>query len=107
MATYKELTQQIEALRAQAEAARRDEISGVVSDIRAKMIEYDLTVEDIAPRRAGQTFRRSPGAGVGSVPAKYRHPVTGETWTGRGKMPKWLAAEVGEGKSRDAFLIVA
>ena len=34
------------------------------------------------------------------VPAKYRNPVTGETWTGRGKAPLWIV-----GKERETFLI--
>jgi DNA-binding protein H-NS len=41
-----------------------------------------------------------------TVAAKYRHPRTGETWTGRGKMPKWLQAEVNTGKRKEDFLIV-
>ena len=40
-----------------------------------------------------------------TVPAKYRHPVTGETWSGRGKPPKWLAAEMGKGKKASDFAI--
>jgi DNA-binding protein H-NS len=34
------------------------------------------------------------------VPAKYRSAETGETWTGRGRAPLWLA-----GKNKDDFLI--
>jgi DNA-binding protein H-NS len=37
----------------------------------------------------------------GPQPAKYRHPVTGATWSGRGPAPAWLAAE----KDRTKFLI--
>lgn len=25
-----------------------------------------------------------------AVPARYRNPLTGETWSGRGRQPKWL-----------------
>ena len=41
MATYKELKAQAEALLKQAEAARRAEIASVVTEIRARMKEYD------------------------------------------------------------------
>lgn len=34
------------------------------------------------------------------VAPKYRDPVSGQTWTGRGKPPAWIA-----GKDRDQFLI--
>ncbi|WP_370655812.1 H-NS histone family protein, partial [Paracraurococcus lichenis] len=36
----------------------------------------------------------------------YRGP-NGETWSGRGRLPKWLHAAEAEGKSRDSFLIRA
>jgi DNA-binding protein H-NS len=38
------------------------------------------------------------------VPAKYRGP-DGETWTGRGKQPRWLAALVATGRTPAEFLI--
>ena len=38
------------------------------------------------------------------VAAKYRGP-DGETWAGRGAMPRWMAAAVKEGKKREDFLI--
>ena len=39
------------------------------------------------------------------VAPKYRHPKTGEEWSGRGGMVKWLAAEIKAGKKKDDFLI--
>ncbi|NCY12586.1 MAG: H-NS histone family protein, partial [Burkholderiaceae bacterium] len=36
----------------------------------------------------------------GKVAPKYKNPATGETWTGRGKAPKWIA-----GKDRSKFAI--
>ena len=39
------------------------------------------------------------------VAAKYRHPKTGETWSGRGGVASWLAAEIKGGKKREDFLI--
>ena len=38
------------------------------------------------------------------VPAKYRGPG-GETWAGRGAMPRWLAAAIKEGKKKEDFVI--
>ena len=34
---------------------------------------------------------------------KYRDPVTGNTWTGRGKKPRWLTDQLDAGKSLDDF----
>ncbi|SDY62090.1 DNA-binding protein H-NS [Lysobacter sp. yr284] len=43
---------------------------------------------------------------LGKVAPKYRNPAnTGETWTGRGKQPRWLAAYTAQGKKLDDFLI--
>jgi DNA-binding protein H-NS len=40
------------------------------------------------------------------VPAKYRNPENDrETWSGRGKQPRWLAAELRSGKRLTDFLI--
>ena len=40
------------------------------------------------------------------VLAKYRNPRNlRETWAGRGKQPRWLAAQLRSGKKLDQFLI--
>ena len=39
-----------------------------------------------------------------SVPPKYRGP-NGETWTGRGLPPRWLAALIAAGAAKESFLI--
>jgi len=40
------------------------------------------------------------------VLAKYRNPQNPkETWTGRGKQPRWLAAQLRSGKELGQFLI--
>jgi DNA-binding protein H-NS len=39
------------------------------------------------------------------VAPKYRHPKTGETWSGRGGTAGWLAREIKAGKKREDFLI--
>ena len=33
-----------------------------------------------------------------------RNPDTGETWSGRGRMPKWMALAQERGRSREEFL---
>ena len=40
------------------------------------------------------------------VPPKYRNPDRpSETWSGRGKQPRWLIAQLGAGKRIDDFRI--
>lgn len=100
MTSYKELLKQREALEQQISEARKRELSDAVSQVRALVAEFGLTAQDVFPsgRAAGKSGRSST-AGTKVAP-KYRNPATGETWTGRGKAPKWIQNE-----SREKFAI--
>jgi len=98
MATYKELKAQAEALLQQAEAARRNEIATVVTEIQARMKEYGITLEDL---KGGAKKTKARAA----VAVKYRNPTTGESWSGRGRAPRWLADELAKGRAKNEFLI--
>ena len=94
MSSYKELLAQREQLDKQIkEAVAREKADGIA---KAKLIieQYDLSASDLFSRKAGG---KSAG---GKVAPKYRNPATGETWTGRGKAPKWI-----DGRDRSSFLI--
>ncbi len=48
---------------------------------------------------------RKPSSQKGAkVAAKYRGP-NGETWSGRGLMPRWMATLVAEGKAKESFAV--
>lgn len=51
------------------------------------------------------TAGRSRSVKGSKVAPKYRHPKTGETWSGRGGVAGWLAREIKSGKKREDFLI--
>jgi DNA-binding protein H-NS len=95
--TYKELLQQREALEQAIAAARKNEISNALSKVRELVAEYGLTPQDIFPGRGAKSASTKV---VSKVAAKYRDPATGQTWTGRGKAPKWI-----EGRDREPFVI--
>lgn len=97
MATLKELKAQMAALEAQAAAARAAEFEEVLADIRAKVVDYGFTERDIFGRRRGARAMSSTGV----VPARYRDPKTGATWSGRGRAPGWIK----DAKNRERFLI--
>lgn len=89
MNSYKELLKQKEALEQQIHEARSRELSDAVARVRSLVAEYEMTAEDVfPPARAA----RSTGSGAKVAP-KYRDPNTGQTWTGRGKAPKWIQNE--------------
>lgn len=100
MTSYKELLKQREALEQQISEARRRELSDAVAQVRSLVSEFGLTPQDVFPagKGAGKTGRSSM-AGTKVAP-KYRNPTTGETWTGRGKAPKWIQNE-----NREKFAI--
>ncbi|MDA8444655.1 H-NS histone family protein [Paracidovorax valerianellae] len=93
--SYKDLLKQREELEQQISEARRRELSDAINQVRNLVAEYGLTAQDVFP--AGRA--RSASAGVKVAP-KYRDPATGQTWTGRGKAPKWI-----QNQDREQFAI--
>src|SRR3546814_16992484 len=77
------------------------------------MREYDITPEDItaaySKKATRPTARKSPATSGTTakrvVPANYRHPDTGENWTGRGKAHRWIVPDAAEGKAPARLLI--
>ncbi len=112
--------QQLTALIAAAEARRRDKLEDAKSALRAEMerraAELGIAPGDVfstagqqapAEQRAAKngTRARKPRDDIGTKrAAKYRGP-NGEEWSGRGRMPNWLAALEAEGRGREEFLI--
>lgn len=100
MATYSELVSQAQALMAQAEQVRKQELAQVIADIKAKMKEYGITVEDL-----GGLSGRKASAGKSKSVAKYCGP-NGELWSGGpGRKPDWVKAALAEGKDIESFRI--
>ena len=95
MATYKELLQRRQVLDNEIDQARQHELSDAIGRARALVEEYELTATDVFG--SGRKGRGQPGR---KVPPKFRNPETNDTWTGRGRQPKWI-----QGKNTDDFLI--
>lgn len=112
-ASYSVLKKQIEKeilkLQKQARALQTRRRGPVITEIIRSMREYEITPEDIATefaKRATPAAAKTADDGPKrTVSPKYRHPKTQETWTGRGKAPRWLTAAEAEGRSREEFLI--
>lgn len=102
MATYKQLLAEKEKIEAQIAEVRATEVAGVIEKIRALMVVFSLTADDLQPRRRrGRPASSDKTAATlrAGLPPKYQDPKTGATWSGRGRAPAWL------GKNRDKFLI--
>ncbi|KND56517.1 DNA-binding protein H-NS [Candidatus Paraburkholderia kirkii] len=98
MPSYKELLAQRESLERQIEEAKSREYAEVLNEIKQKMADYGITLQELAGSRGAKASKASRSRS--SVAPKYRDPESGSTWSGRGKPPKWIA-----GQDRDSFLI--
>jgi DNA-binding protein H-NS len=96
MTTVAQLLAQKAALEAQIDAARKAENSEAIAQVKALVAEHGLTQQDIF----GGAKRGRKASG--SVAPKYKDPISGATWSGRGKAPKWI-----DEKEKLNYLIVS
>ncbi len=109
-----EIQTQIEKLQKQANDIKAKEFDRTVQEILAKMQAFGIT-----PKHLADAGKQKPKAGGrpkagGTVKAKklvktvvepkFRGP-NAETWSGRGLTPKWLAALIAEGRTKEEFAI--
>lgn len=111
--SYTQILQQIEHLKAEAEAVRRKEVEGVVARIKEAIAVYGLTAEDLGLavssaagargarnanlKKARQGGRPASGA-TSAATVRYRDEA-GNTWGGRGPRPRWLRNALASGKT--------
>lgn len=110
MATLSAIQKQIADLEKQAAAIQKSEVGAATAKIKELMGKYHLTASDLGlPSAAGRkstklgVAKRKPVARKTAGIPKFRDPKTGQTWTGNGKAPGWIAGA----KNRDKFLINA
>ena len=129
MSTYRDIQVQIEELQRKAAQARKEETASAIRDIKKKIAELGLTAADLgldaapavrAPKAGGKIAARIAAKAASAeakgarkkrrstagrkVAPKYQGPA-GELWTGRGRQPNWVVAELGNGRSLDDLLI--
>jgi DNA-binding protein H-NS len=55
-----------------------------------------------------ELFGRGRGGSRGKVAVKYRDPSnSANTWTGRGRMPRWMTATTKGGKAKKEDFLIA
>lgn len=100
MTTYQDLMNQAQALMAQADQVRKQEQASVIAEIKAKMLEYGLTVADL-----GGVVGSKANKSKSSTPAKFRGP-NGELWAGgAGRKPEWVRELLAQGGDIEKFRI--
>ena len=93
MSTLHELKAQKAEIEEKIKAALAFERPAAVDRVKALVHEFALTEAEVFGRAAAKREHKP-------VPAKYRNPESGVTWSGRGKPPTWIA-----GKDREQFVI--
>ncbi|MGE8546566.1 H-NS histone family protein [Alcaligenes sp. Marseille-Q7550] len=110
--TYSSAKQKIEKeilrLQKQMKSLKVKQRRPVIASIVKSMQDNEITLEEVA-EALEKTSKRGSSAGSNepkaSLPPKYRHPGTQDTWTGRGRPPRWIIDAEAQGQSRDDFLI--
>ncbi|RKP55679.1 H-NS family nucleoid-associated regulatory protein [Pararobbsia silviterrae] len=113
MPTLEQIQLKIAKLQAQAEAIATKKATVVLNQIAALMRKHGLTTEHIethlatrkprgrpakaatqasaaAPKKRGRPAKADSMARKSKLPPKYRHPETGETWSGHARPPAWI-----------------
>ena len=90
-----------------------EKISAILSSrIRAEKHELEKRLavlnrgmDVIAQTEDPQVLNGKPRRKYPRVLPKYRNPQTSETWSGRGKRPRWLVAAMKSGRKMEEFQI--
>ena len=85
---YEEIQAKIADLQAQAARVKAEEKAQAIEAARAMIDSYGITAKDLGLDKASK-LKAGPKPG-GKIPPKYKDPVSGALWSGRGKTPKWF-----------------
>jgi DNA-binding protein H-NS len=94
--------------------SKRKPIAVVRKKVRALAQAEGYSIAELFGGANATTAAKAPakprtttaGRKLGKVAVKYRNPANPkETWTGRGKQPRWLATETAKGRKLDEFLV--
>ena len=98
--TVPELTALIEA----AQAKRQEKMAGakeaLLAEFRDKAAELGLSLTALMSSSQPAPERKQRRTKGEKAAPKYRNPETGDTWTGRGREPRWI-----KGQNREEFAV--
>jgi DNA-binding protein H-NS len=103
MSNLAELIAQKAALEKRIAEAQTHERSAAIAQIKQLMAEHGLTLADLGAK-ASKTSHAGPRKGS-KVPVKFRDPASGNAWSGRGLQPKWLQAQLAQGRKLSDFAV--
>ncbi len=93
--TYVEIQEEIKKLQNLADEIRAREIANVIADIKAKIQLYGITEKDLG---LGEKQKKAVS------PPMYKKGK--QTWSGRGRQPKWVEEYLEAGGRLEDLLIL-
>lgn len=103
MSNLAELIAQKAALEKRITEAQTHERSAAIAQIKQLMAEHGLTLTDLGAK-SSKASHAGPRKGS-KVPVKYRDAASGNAWSGRGLQPKWLQAQLAQGRKLSDFAV--
>lgn len=103
--TLSAIEKRIASLQKVAEKLKKKDRTPAIRAILVQMRKHGVTLEDLKAAGKGNAAAPKQARKRSSVAAKYRHPGTGATWSGRGRTPIWIVEAEKAGQSRDSFAI--
>ena len=113
MSTLTELQQQINQAEAKVNelrellaAQKNEQRAEAITSAKELIQMHQLSAAELGfSGKKSQMPKAAAGAKRTKVAPKYIDPASGKTWTGRGKTPAWLVAELSAGRSKQDYLI--
>lgn len=114
MSTYGELRERALKLLEQAEQQRLTEVKVALEEISRTMHELDIGLDELLVFLCSAGFRKKSAkkiaaslrvSGAVEAQAKYVNTATGETWSGRGRPPRWIVESEAKGVYRQAYQV--
>lgn len=93
------------ALQDIVDAEQKAKRAQVIDGVRETIKTYGLTASDLGFVGKASLKQRAVSDTRNVVAPKYQDPDSGKTWTGRGKSPAWLNAQLAAGREKQEFLI--
>ena len=80
-----------------------------IEEVTARAKSLGVSITDLfgksAPKPVKKAAPKKGAAKRASPPIKFKGPNPGDTWTGRGRRPRWLVALEAEGKDKKDYAV--
>lgn len=98
-----QLIQEAEAKRAEKQEGAK---AALIEEMTAKAAALGMSLDALMGKQSAPrtNVRKVRGDAGKPVAVKYRGP-NDATWTGRGRMPKWLTEAIERGKGKEEFAV--